>query len=139
MRKGRQVSFNVAGADNKFTASILATESNIEANTRTLKVRAVVAGKHNLLVPGAFAKVALQLGKNDHSLIVPSQAVIPQARNKRVIVYKGGKVDFAVVTTGIRDSSYVQVLDGVKEGDTILTTALLAIRPESKIKLTKVQ
>jgi membrane fusion protein (multidrug efflux system) len=108
MRKGRQVSFTIAGTDNKFTASILATESNIEANTRTLKVRAVVAGKLNLLVPGAFAKVALQLGKNDHSLIVPSQAVIPQARNKRVIVYKGGKADFAVVTTGIRDSSFVQ-------------------------------
>ncbi len=53
MRKGRQVSFfNIAGSDNKFTAAILATESNIEANTRTLKVRAVVAGKHNLLVPG---------------------------------------------------------------------------------------
>jgi membrane fusion protein (multidrug efflux system) len=139
MRKGRQVSFSVAGSDNKFTASVLATESNIEANTRTLKVRAIVQGKSNLLVSGAFAKVALQLGKNDHSLIVPSQAVIPQARNKRVIVYKGGKADFAVVTTGIRDSSYVQVLDGVKEGDTILTTALLAIRPDSKIKLTKVQ
>jgi membrane fusion protein (multidrug efflux system) len=44
-----------------------------------------------------------------------------------------------VVTTGIRDSSYVQVLDGVKEGDTIITTGLLAIRPESKIKLVKVQ
>ncbi|WP_205509776.1 efflux RND transporter periplasmic adaptor subunit [Longitalea arenae] len=139
MRRGRLVNFTVGGSDNKFTASILATESNIEANTRTLKVRAVVQGKHSLLVPGAFAKVSLQLGKNDHSLIVPSQAVIPQARNKRVIVYKGGKPDFTVVTTGIRDSSYVQVLDGVKEGDTVITTALLAIRPESNIKLTKVQ
>jgi membrane fusion protein (multidrug efflux system) len=139
MRKGRPINFTVAGSDNKFTASVLATESNIEANTRTLKVRAVVQGKHSALVAGAFAKVALQLGKNDHSLIVPSQAVIPQARNKRVIVYKGGKPDFAVVTTGIRDSSYVQVLDGVKEGDTVITTALLTIRPESKIKLTKVQ
>jgi membrane fusion protein (multidrug efflux system) len=139
MRKGRPVSFTVAGSDEKFTASVLATESNIEANTRTLKVRAVVQGKHKLLVSGAFAKVSLQLGKNDHSLIVPSQAVIPQARNKRVIVYKGGKPDFAVITTGIRDSSYVQVLDGVHEGDTVITTALLTIRPESKIKLTKVQ
>ncbi|HEX6431033.1 MAG TPA: efflux RND transporter periplasmic adaptor subunit [Niastella sp.] len=139
MRRGRQVNFTVAGSDIKFTASVLATESNIEANTRTLKVRAVVQGKNSALSSGAFAKVALQLGKNDHSLIVPSQAVIPQARNKRVIVYKGGKPDFAVVTTGIRDSSYVQVLDGVKEGDTVITTALLTIRPESKIKLTKVQ
>jgi len=139
MRKGRQVSFNIAGSDNKFNASILATESNIEATTRTLKVRAVVQGKHPLLVPGAFAKVALQLGKNDRSLIVPTQAVIPQARNKSVIVYKDGKPNFEVVTTGIRDSSYVQVLDGVKEGDTVITTGLLAIRPDSKIKLVKVQ
>jgi membrane fusion protein (multidrug efflux system) len=139
MQRGRSVNFTVAGSDNKFTASILATESNIEANTRTLKIRATVQGKHSALVPGAFAKVSLQMGKNDHSLIVPSQAVIPQARNKRVIIYKDGKPDFTVVTTGIRDSSYVQVLDGVKEGDTVITTALLTIRPDSKIKLTKVQ
>ena len=79
------------------------------------------------------------MGKNDRSLIVPSQAVIPQARNKRVIVYKGGAASFAVITTGIRDSSFVQVLDGVHEGDTVITTALLTIRPDSKIKLTKVQ
>jgi membrane fusion protein (multidrug efflux system) len=139
MQKGRQVSFTVAGTDTKFNAAVMATESNIEATTRTLRVRAIVQGQHKLLVPGAFAKVALQLGKNDHSLIVPSQAVIPQARNKSVIVYKDGKPNFEVVTTGIRDSSYVQVLDGLKEGDTVITTGLLAIRPESKIKLVKVQ
>jgi membrane fusion protein (multidrug efflux system) len=139
MHKGRTVNFTVAGSDKNFTASVLATESNIEANTRTLKVRTVVQGQHNMLVPGAFAKVSLQLGKNDRSLIVPSQSVIPEARNKKVIVYKGGIASFAVVTTGIRDSSFVQVLDGVREGDTVLTTALLAVRPDSKIKLTKVQ
>jgi len=139
MRKGRPVKFTVAGSDKDFTASVLATESNIEANTRTLKVRTVVQGQHNLLVPGAFAKVSLQMGKNDRSLIVPSQSVIPEARNKKVIVYKGGVASFAVITTGIRDSSYVQVLDGVREGDTVLTTALLSVRPDSKIKLTKVQ
>lgn len=139
MHKGRLVNFTIAGADKTFVATIMATESNIEANTRTLKIRAVVKGQHKLLVPGAFAKVSLQMGKNDHSLIVPSQAVIPQARNKQVIVYKSGIPRFAVVTTGIRDSSYVQVLEGVNEGDTVVTTALLAIRPDSKIKLTKVQ
>jgi len=139
MRKGRPVKFTVAGSDKDFTATVLATESNIEANTRTLKVRTVVQGQHNLLVPGAFAKVSLQMGKNDRSLIVPSQSVIPEARNKKVIVYKGGGASFTVVTTGIRDSSFVQVLDGVREGDTVLTTALLTVRPDSKIKLTKVQ
>lgn len=139
MRKGRKVSFTVAGTNQTFNANILATESVIEANTRTLKVRTVINGSHALLVPGAFAKVALQLGENDQAMIIPTQAVIPQARNKRVIVYKGGSVKFVEVNTGIRDSTFVQITSGLNIGDTIVTTALLAIRETSKIKLSKVQ
>ena len=66
------------------------------------------------------------------------RSIIPQARDKKVIVYRGGKPDFKVVTTGIRDSTFVQIIDGLNVGDTIITTGLLAIRPDSKITLTKV-
>jgi len=138
MNRGRQVSFTVNGVDNAFNATIMATESTIEANTRSLRVRAVVKGQPKQLVPGAFAKVLLQFGRNEEPLVVPTQAVIPQARDKRVLVYRNGKPELTVVVTGIRDSSYVQILDGLKAGDTVLTTALLAIRPESKVRLTKV-
>ena len=89
-------------------------------------------------MPGGFAKVGLQLGKNAEALVIPTQAVIPQARNKRVIIYNGGAAKFQVVVTGIRDSSYVQVTEGLSEGDTVVTTGLLAIRPDSKVTLTKV-
>lgn len=139
MRKGRNVSFGIAGSTKTFNASILATESVIESNTRTLKVRTVVKGNDPILVPGAFAKVALQMDENDKALIIPTQAVIPQARNKKVMVYTNGKIESKVITTGIRDSSFVQVVDGLQAGDTVITTGLLAIRPDSKIKLTKVQ
>ena len=117
----------------------MATESNIEANTRTLRVRSVVDGNNPALVPGAFAKVTLEMDKNDDALVIPTQAVIPQARNKRVIVYRDGRAKFEIVSTGIRDSSFVQVVEGLNEGDTILTTGLLAIRPDTKITLNKIQ
>lgn len=139
MRKGRSVKFTVAGANQSFNASIMATESVIEANTRTLKVRTVVNGSHALLVPGAFAKVALQLGENDQALIIPTQAVIPQARNKKVIIYRNGVANFQEVRTGIRDSTFVEITEGLRKGDTVVTTALLSIREGSKIKLSKVQ
>ena len=139
MHKGRVVNFSIAGTTKTFSAAILATESVIEANTRTLRVRGVVNGNDPLLVPGAFAKVGLKLDENDKALIIPTQAIIPQARNKRVALYADGKVKYQVVTTGIRDSAYVQITDGLKLGDTVITTGLLAIRPESKIKLSKVQ
>lgn len=139
MKTGSQVKFSLEGLTDKFTANVIATEAAIEANTRTLKVKAVVAGRNPALVPGAFAKVGLQMGKDLQSLVIPTQAVIPQARNKRVIVYNGGTAKFQVVTTGIRDSAYIQITEGLSAGDTVVTTGLLAIRPDSKIRLTKVQ
>lgn len=139
MKPGSEVKFGLEGAKQKFTARVIATEASIEANTRTLKVRAVVNGNSSNLVPGAFAKVNLQMGRDAQSIVIPTQAVIPQARNKRVIIYNGGTAKFQVVTTGIRDSSYVQVTEGLNVGDTIVTTGLLAIRPDTKINLTKVQ
>lgn len=138
-RKGRTVDFTIAGSKRTFTASVLATEAAVEAETRTLKVRATVTANDAALLPGTFAKVQLKIGEKDQSLIVPTRAVIPQARNKQVIVFKNGTPDFRVVETGIRDATYVQVSEGLQEGDTILTTGLLAIRPESKLVLTKVE
>ena len=138
MKRGKVVDFTVNGVDKKYTATIMATESAIEANTRTLKIRAIVKGRHDELVSGGFAKVSLELGNAGEPLVIPTQAIIPQARDKKVVVYHNGQPEFKVVTTGIRDSTFVQILDGLKEGDTIITTGLLAIRPDSKITLTKV-
>ena len=139
MASGKEVSFTIGGVDKQFTARVMATESTIEANTRSLKVRAVVNGKQPFLVPGAFAKVSLMLDKNNEAIIIPTQAVIPKARNKQVIVLRAGNPKFEVITTGIRDSSFIQVTEGLKVGDTVLTSGLLAIREERKIELSKIQ
>jgi len=45
---------------------------------------------------------------------------------------------FTDVTTGIRDSSMVQVITGLKAGDTIITTGLMGIKPDAKIELSKI-
>lgn len=138
MKKGTQVKFSITGVDKPYNATIMATESTIEANTRSLRVRGIVKGDDKSLVAGGFAKVSLQLGHANEPLVIPTHAVIPQARTKSVVIYRGGSPEFKEVSTGIRDSTYVQILDGLKLGDTVITTALLAIRPESKVTLTKV-
>jgi len=138
MSRGKEVGFSVNGLNKNYKATIMATESAIEANTRTLKIRALVKGRHDELVSGGFAKVSLELGDSGEPLVIPTQAIIPQARDKKVVMLKNGQPEFRVVTTGIRDSTFVQILEGLKVGDTIITTGLLAIRPDSKISLTKV-
>jgi len=56
-----------------------------------------------------------------------------------VYLYKGGKSIPVDITTGIRDSSSVQVLTGLSVGDTVITTGLLFLRPGADVKLKKVQ
>lgn len=136
--KGYKVSFKVDGGEDDHHATVMATENSVDANTRTLRVRALVNEKHQELVPGIFAKVNLQLGKSDKALLVPSQSIIPTARNKQVILFRKDSALYTVVETGIRDSAFVQVLKGVKIGDTVVTSGLMAIRPNTKIRIARV-
>jgi len=139
IRNGMDVNFTVEGSPNTYKASISATESSVEQNSRNLKIRAMVKSPDRYLIPGNFAKVEIILGRNDNAIMIPSQAIIPVARGKQVVTLKNGAVLFNDITTGVRDSSNVQVIEGVAAGDTLITTGLLFIRPDSKLKLTKIQ
>lgn len=136
--KGDAVRFRVDGGKQEHMATVIATEGNVDQTTRTLKIRALVKAKNKELVPGVFAKVNLLLGNDSEALMVPTQAIIPQARNKQVIVVRKDSAIFTIVETGVRDSAYVQVIGGLQKGDTVITTGLMSIRPASKLKVIKV-
>ena len=136
---GMPILFSVEGSPAEYRAKVSAKQSSVDLDTRNLTVRAVVDGGDGRLVPGSFAKVGIILGRNDQAIMVPSQAIRPVARGKQVIVYRGGDVQFKNVVTGVRDSANVQILEGLNAGDTLITTGLLFLRPDSKVRLTKVQ
>jgi membrane fusion protein (multidrug efflux system) len=135
---GQLITFTYEGSKKELGAKIIATESNVAENTRSLTIRAQVIGKEQGLLPGAFAKVKLTFDPDPNALLVPTQAVLPQARGKKLILYKGGTAIFADVTTGIRDSANVQITEGVQPGDTVVVTGLLSVRPESKIQIGRI-
>ncbi len=122
----------------KYNAKVIATEVSVAETTRSLLIRSVVQNKNSELLPGTFANVQLKFDPNPNALMVPSQAIIPQARGKKVISFNGGNAKFVDVTTGVRDSAYVQVTEGIRTGDTIVITGLLSIRPGAKIQLAKI-
>ena len=138
IQPGQLVTFTIAGSRKQLSAKVVATEASVTENTRSLTVRAGVIGKDEALIAGAFAKVQLSFDPDPSAILVPTQAILPQARGKKLIVYKGGTAFFQDVTTGIRDSARVQITEGVKPGDTIIVTGLLSLRPEAKVIIGKV-
>lgn len=137
IRIGQVVRFTVQGALETFSAEVIATEQRINEQTRNLQVRALVRDRHPALIPGAFANVSLDLGANRETLFAPTQAIIPQARNKQVIVSRNGKAEFVTVKTGVRQAGLVEVTEGLKPGDTVAVTGMMFLRPGDPLRFGK--
>lgn len=135
IKLGNVIYFTTQASGKKYQAKIFATESGISEDNRSLKVHAVVENTDKNITAGSFAKVLFDMGDNNEAIMIPTQAIIPQARDKQVIVYNGGNADFKIVTTGTRDSAKVEILSGLSIGDTVITTGLLSIKPGSIIHL----
>lgn len=138
VKVGAMVSFTSEGNNKTYNAKILATESGVTEENRSLMIRAMVTNNDGKLLPGQFVKVQTNFDPDPNAIMIPSQAVIPQARGKKVAVYSNGVADFRDVETGARDSANVQILSGLKAGDTIITTGLMSLKPKGKVQLGKV-
>jgi membrane fusion protein, multidrug efflux system len=114
MKPGLNIQFTISGNPTRYNARLIATETSVEENTRSLLIKAVVTNVDKGLVPGTFARVELILGRNPEALMIPTGSVIPKAREKQIFLFKGGKAVATSITTGQRDSSDVQVTSGLK-------------------------
>lgn len=132
------VKFTVQGTDTSFSARIIAAEGGVEATTRNLRVRALVSRPDPSLRPGSFATVEVPLALTPNALMIPTQSVIPQERNKKVIVARNGKAVFVTVETGTRRSADIEVVSGLNAGDTVVTTGVLFLKPDAALKFSKI-
>ena len=138
LRPGHIVSFTAEGNDKVYNAKVVATESGLSEESRSLNVRALISNNDNTLLPGIFVKVKLGFEPDTSAIMIPSQAIVPQARGKKAVLFRGGTVAFTDIQTGLRDSARVQVLSGLQPGDTIITTGLMALKPGGKVQLGKI-
>jgi membrane fusion protein (multidrug efflux system) len=134
---GTTVQFNIEGSNNKYEAKVFASESGITENDRNLKLRARIINRDASLLPGNFVKVKVQFEPRNNAIMIPSNAVIPQARTKQVAVVKNGIVHLTSVETGFRDSARVEIINGLEIGDTIVTTGLMRIKDQDKVQVAK--
>ena len=137
VKKGQAVDFTIDGVNKSFSAAVLATEDAVESDTRSLAVRAIIKGNDPELIPGSFAKVKFVLGEDKEALLIPNDCIIPQGRKKLLYLAKGSKALSTEITTGVRDSANIQVLTGIKNGDTVITSGILFLKPNADIKISK--
>jgi len=137
IHKGKTVDVDIDGGKSaRKKATIFATEPMVNTATRNLKVRAYLNATAN---PGAFVKIYLDAGENSKSIMVPANAIIPEARNKKLVLVKNGKANFTDVITGVRTTGAVEIVSGINVGDSVVVTGVLFAKPGAALKVRSVK
>ncbi len=132
---GKEITFTIEGASEVFTGKIFAIEPKIDQATRSLKIRALTENHSGKIVPGSFAKVNVILSRSDSAITVPTQAIIPVLKGKKVLVCRNGMAISQTVTTGIRSENNIEVLSGLAAGDTIITTGIMQLKDSMNVNV----
>jgi membrane fusion protein (multidrug efflux system) len=128
------VTFTTSGSNKKYQAKVYAIEPRIDQATRTIQLRAMADNSKNELFAGAFTKIDLPLRKIENALMIPTEAIIPILKGKKVFICKNGLATEAIVETGIRTDEFVQITSGLSEGDSVITTGIMQLKQGTPIK-----
>ncbi|HEB49850.1 MAG TPA: efflux RND transporter periplasmic adaptor subunit [Desulfobulbus sp.] len=106
-----------------------------EGETRTVKVRLVFRNRDFGLRPGMFAGVTIHASRRDNVLAVPSEAIVRSGTEALVFIRRGeGLFEPRKVVTGLVADGYTEIVSGLKEHETVVTSAQFLIDSESKLK-----
>jgi len=127
LTRGQALTFTVDGNYEIFTAKVTAINPKVDESLRTLKARAVASNRSGNLLPGMFVSVNVPLQQKE-AIMIPSQAIVPILKGKKVYVMRDGVATEAIINTNLRTDKLVEVEEGLVEGDTIIITALMSMR-----------
>lgn len=106
-----------------------------ESKTRTTKARLVFDNTERLLRPDMFAEVSIQSDTQKKMVVIPAEAVVRTGGRTQVFVVRApGKFEPRVVKLGLESGGQVAVVEGVHEGEEVVTSAQFLVDSESKLR-----
>ncbi len=132
VRLGEVATFTVLAYPNEpFRGKVVRIGNRVESASRTLDVRIAVRNEDGRLKPGMFADVEIATTAVKDALIIPDKAL--QSDEEGWIVFvalDGTKFEKRPVKTGLEQHGRVQVLDGLKEGEKVVTEGSFILKSE---------
>ncbi|BBI99826.1 cation efflux system protein [Ferrigenium kumadai] len=136
IKAGGRVQVSVdAYPERQFDGKVDFVSPTLDSATRTVRVRIEIPNPQGLLKPAMFAQVVLPVGSASPVLTVPVSAVIDSGLRQIVLVQLAqGRFEPREVKLGSRSDRYVEVLEGIAEGEQVVTAANFLIDAESNLR-----
>ena len=118
-----------------FKGTITYVYPTLTAETRTIPVRVELANPGQLLKPGMYAQMEVSVAAKGAVVTVPISAVLDSGIRRIVLIQAGeGRFEPREVKLGARSDTYVEVIEGVKDGERVVVAANFLIDAESNLK-----
>jgi membrane fusion protein (multidrug efflux system) len=141
---GQSVEVTVtAYPDRVFKGEVQAISPAVNRETRNIQMRALLPNQEHLLRPGMFAKVATLLPEQDQVLTLPRQAITFNTYGDSVFLIQDGEgeqsgnlvVQRRQVTTGAVRGDEVEIVDGLKAGDRVVSAGQVKLRNGAEVTI----
>ncbi len=118
----------------RFTGRVDYVYPTVDSKSRTVKVRLVFANPGEALKPDMYAFATLHTAPKTDALVIPREALIRTGRNERVILALGdGRFRPARVVSGVESGERIEILEGLEEGERVVTSAQFLIDSEASL------
>ena len=138
VKAGSKITFNTASSRKNFTATVYAIDPAIDPASRTVTVRARAANPNNEISAGGFAKINLVLEQTPRTIMVPTQCVVPDLKSSKVFIARNDTAYAVPVKTDNRTDTQIEVIEGLKPGDSLIVSGIIQMRPKVPLKIVKV-
>lgn len=122
-----------------FKAKVQVIEPGIDEQNRSIRIQAIVDNPDNKLLPGSSATIRFLLDSDKKQFAVPSIAIRSVMKGKELMIVDNGITRLVPVTTGLKKEQLIQVIGELKEGDTVLTTGMMQVKPGMQVEFRKVE
>ena len=127
-----------AYGEREFTGEVHSVDSRVDPVTRSVVVRVLLPNPERLLKPGMLMQVTLRKHPRE-TLVIPEAALMPVGREQFVLVAAPGgaahKAERRQIRIGSRRPGEVEVLQGLSEGELVITHGTVRVRPGQELQV----
>lgn len=117
-----------------FHGTVFALDPQLDVGGRAVNLRATIPNPDMKLKPGMFARVVLTVTRKENALVIPESAIVPQGDQKMVFVVDAeSKANLTPITLGERLAGEVEVTQGLKAGDVVVTSGQIKLQPGAPV------
>ena len=109
----------------------------ISTETRTFKGKVMIQNNDLKLRPGMFVKADIVVDRADSAIIIPKDVVQSNRRRKFVFIVDKNTAILRNIKTGMEDENNIEVLEGLRENDNLVTKGFETLKENSKVKVQK--